>query len=183
MFEEIRLLGPTEKGIVVQTRKGTAIKNVLEPEPGFQQRRLYQRLLEKYGQRWQPRKPATGGYNCAGHVWASRRSGLFDPQDWRIILDDDGYRRLPEHEDPFPGDLVLYVDSGNEEILHVGEIIEMRPGVTAQSRSIPWVLSKLDAKSGEVMHYVHDVPPWQSQGFLYRIEYWTERPHPTGESL
>jgi len=176
MFEEIKLLGPAERSIVVQTRTGTAIKNVVEPEPGLQQQRHYQLLLEKYGQRWQPRKPATGGYNCAGHVWTSRRTGLFDPKDWRIILKEDGYRQLPQQERPLPGDLVLYVDQGNEEILHVGELLELRPGVAPQSESIPWVLSKFNATSGEVMHYVGDVSFWESQGFLVRIEYWTDRP-------
>jgi hypothetical protein len=176
MFEEVKLFGSPEQRIVVQTRKGRDVKNVIEPEPGFQQRQIYQRLLEKYGRQWHPRRPATGGYNCAGHVWASRRTGIFDPSDWRLILDDDGYRRLAPDEQPQPGDLVLYVDNVNAEILHVGMILEMRQGVTPDSPRLPWVLSKWDAKSGEVMHFVRDLPPWEDQGFSVIIQYWTDRP-------
>ena len=71
MFEELRLLGSTEKSIVVQTRKGTPIDNLVEIEPGEAEGRRYRLLLEKYGRHWEERKPATGVYNCAGHVWAS----------------------------------------------------------------------------------------------------------------
>ena len=45
VFEEVRLLGPTERSIVVQTRRGRNIDNVIEPDPGFQQRRFYALLL------------------------------------------------------------------------------------------------------------------------------------------
>jgi len=182
MFEEIKLLAPTEQSIVVQTRKRTNIKNVIEPEPGFPQRRNYQRLREKYGRQWEPRKPATGGYNCAGHVWASRRTALSNPQDWRVILDEDGYRRLPGGEEPRPGDLVLYVDIENDEFLHVGEIVELRAGVAPQAERIAWVLSKLGPAYGELMHYVQDLLSlFADLGFRVRIEYWTDRPLGKGE--
>jgi len=174
MFETAELLGPTEKSIIVQTRKGTNIKNTVEPEPGFRERRRYQAVFDKFGNNWGERKTATGVYNCAGHVWASRRASLHDPKQWRVILADDGYRLLPQGEDPFPADLVLYVNEEDNEILHVGQILELRKGLTTNSSRKPWVLSKLDDQSGEVMHWVEDVL-YGKQGFSFKIEYWTDR--------
>jgi len=174
VFQEAKLLGPTERSIVVQTRKGTDLKNAIQPAPGFQQRQFYRALLQRYGTRWEERKPATGLYNCAGHVWASRRTALLDPTEWRMILDEDDYRRIRENETPSPGDLVLYIDKADDEILHVGRVLELRPGVAPEAIRIPWVLSKWDAKSGEVMHFAHDVP-YGTQGIAFEIEYWTDR--------
>ena len=174
MFQEAALLGPAERSIVVQTRKGTNLKNAIQPEPGYQQRQFYQALLGEYGAGWEQRKPATGVYNCAGHVWASRRTALLDPTEWRIILDEDDYRRIGENETPSPGDLALYIDKIDGEILHVARVLELRAGVAAHARRMPWLLSKWNASSGEVMHFAHDVP-YGTQGIPFEIEYWTDR--------
>ena len=92
MFEELKLLGPTESSIVVQTRKGTPIENLVELEPGEPEGRRYQLLLQRFGQSWKERKPACGVYNCAGHVWASRRTSVLKSEAWQTILEEDGYR-------------------------------------------------------------------------------------------
>ena len=173
MFDEIKLLGPTERRIVVQTRRRGDIANIVELEPDDAARRKYRLLLEKFGRYWEERKPATGGYNCAGHVWASRRTAIFALEAWRLILRDDGYRRLSDSEEPSPGDLVLYVDRRDNGFLHVGEILEVR---TWSGGKKPWVLSKWNSTSGEVMHWVDDVPLHAQ--FEVRREYWTERPAP-----
>jgi hypothetical protein len=174
MFEEARLLGPTERSIVVETRKGARLPNLIEVEPGEHERRRYGLLLDKYGRNWTPRKPATGGYNCAGHVWASRRTALLEPESWKTVLEDDGYRRLDEGEEPMVGDLVLYVERKTREFLHVGCVMELQPGVAPGSPPVPRVLSKWNSTSGEVLHNVMDVPYGQ-QGFSVIAEYWTDR--------
>ena len=175
MFEELRLLGPTDQSIVVQTRKGSNIKNIVEIEPGPEHRRRYQLLLDRHGKNWRPRKPPTGGYNCAGHVWASRRTAILEDDQWRLILADDGYRRLSEGEQPLPDDLVLYVDADSSGFLHVARVLELKPGIGPDSRPLPWVLSKWDSISGEVMHFERDVNHLH-QRFRVRTEYWTDRP-------
>ena len=175
MFEEAKLLRPPERSIVVQTREGTDIKNIIEPEPGYQQRQFYRALLDKYGRNWESRKPPTGGYNCAGHVWASRRTALLDPAEWRVILQEDGYRQLSNVEPKAPGDLVLYIETSTDEILHVARILRLRRGVVPSAQPIPWVLSKWDSKSGEVMHSAYDAP-YEKQGIPVRIEWWSDRP-------
>src|SRR5262249_19543602 len=110
MFEEARLLGPTERSIIVQTRHGRAVKNLIELEPGERERRKYERLLQLYGAFWVRRKAPTGAYNCAGHIWASRRTAILEDDAWQMILEDDGYRQLGTDEHPLPGDLALYKD-------------------------------------------------------------------------
>lgn len=175
MFETARLLGSAERSIIVETHRGTRLANVIEPVPGHQQRQFYQALLKRYGENWRERKLATGVYNCAGHVWASRRTSLLEPGQWRLILDEDGYRRLDAPGEVFPGDLVIYADRTSSEILHVAQVLELRPGLRPEGPRIPWVLSKWDAKSGEVMHLAYDVP-YEKQGIEFSIEWWTDRP-------
>ena len=175
MFEELKLLGPTERSIVVQTRKGTSVENLIEVDPGEPAQRRYKLLLERFGQNWKERKPAVGVYNCAGHVWASRRTSILADNVWRIILKEDGYRSLSDTELPVAGDLVLYVDEKNGQYLHVGMIMEMSDGVSPESPKIPKVLSKLNSAFGEVVHNERDVP-YGKQGISARVEYWTDRP-------
>jgi hypothetical protein len=173
MFEEAQLLGSTERSIVVQTRRGREVKNLIELEPGEREQRKYERLFKQYGRYWVRRKPASGVYNCAGHVWASRRTAIFEESAWEMILQDDAYRKLPSGEQPMPGDLVIYRDS-NVGFLHVGMILELRSGITQESSRIPWVLSKWDSTSGEVLHHVQDVP-FNQQHFTFLWEYWSDR--------
>jgi hypothetical protein len=175
MFEELRLLGSTERSIVVQTRKGTPISNVIELEPGAMEQRRYRLLLEQFGPNWIERRPSAGIYNCAGHVWASRRTSILKLEAWHSILSEDGYRIVSQAEMPVAGDLVLYADENGGEYLHVGVILEVREGISPASSPIPWVLSKWNSTSGEVMHFAHDVP-YARQGIPTRIQYWTDRP-------
>jgi hypothetical protein len=175
MFEELKLLGPTERSIVVQTRKGTGIENLVELDPGEAERRRYDLLLERFGANWTQRKPATGVYNCAGHVWASRRTSILKTECWQTILKEDGYRQLRDGETPVAGDLVLYADEDVGDYLHVGMILEVRDGISRESPRISWVLSKWNSTSGEVMHHAHDVP-YDMHEIPFRIEYWTDRP-------
>ena len=175
MFEELRLLGPTEKSIVVQTRSGTAIENLIELEPGETERRRYDLFLNRFGINWRQRKPATGVYNCAGHVWASRRTSILKTECWRVVLREDGYRLLSNSETPVAGDLALWTDESAGEYLHVGMIMEMQEGVSQGSPKIPSVLSKWNSTSGEVLHHAYDVP-YTKQGMRVTLEDWTDRP-------
>jgi hypothetical protein len=137
MFEELKLLGATERSIVVQTRKGTPIDNLVEIEPGEPELRRYRLLLERFGQNWDERKPATGVYNCAGHVWASRRTSILAEGAWHTILTEDGYRHLHDVETPAEGDLVLYASEGVGGYLHVGMILKVQEGISQELSRIP----------------------------------------------
>lgn len=133
--------------------------------------RNYKRLLSKHG-RWTPRRPPSGEYNCAGHVWASRRTCIYEESEYRKILDDDGYRRVTE---PMPDDLAIYVDEA-AGILHIGRIVELTPGIAEGSPRIPLVVSKWSDWTGEVCHLVTDHNFDNAQGFDVSVEYWTDRP-------
>jgi hypothetical protein len=170
MFEQAHLLGLTESKIEVQTRKGRSLKNNIALEPGEKERRIYDSLRRKFGDRWQERKPPCGVYNCAGHVWASRRTSIYEDNEWHVVLSDDGYRKLDPTESPLAGDLVVYRD-GQVGFLHVGLILEMRE-LALGSQKTPWVLSKWDDASWEVIHHYRHYP-WE--GFSVEIEFWTDR--------
>lgn len=178
MFEEARLFGQTEKSIRLQTRRGWDIPNLIELEPGVRERQLYQLLCERFGRDWTQRKPASGGYNCAGHVWASRRTSILEEPAWFRILEDDGYRCLGVGETPCPGDLALYRDRGPGGCLHVGEVVRLKKGVAEGSPDVPWVMSKWNSTSGEVLHGVHDVAHLRGY-YDVQIEFWTDRPAPS----
>jgi len=176
MLGGVPLLGATKESIVVETRKGRRISNEIAPEPGFREREVYRRALEAHvGPVRDERKPATGGYNCAGHVWASRRTALYDSTEWRLILEDDGYAILPGSESAVFGDLALYVRQDNNEIWHVAQFVRLRPLLTGGSNE-PWLLSKLNDTSGEVMHFACYLSSYyRTLGYETGIEYWTDR--------
>jgi hypothetical protein len=177
MFEETRLLGATERSIVVQTRTGKNVKNLVELEPGPRYLRRYRAILDKFGKHCVERKPPTGVYNCAGHVWASRRTAILESDQWQLILLEDGYRRLSPGREPFPGDLALYRDSDTDDVLHVAEVLRLSPGIGPETPRKPWLLSKLDSTAGEVMHYESDLVKYYTDlGFQVAVDYWTDRP-------
>ena len=177
MFEEQRLLGPTGRSIVLQTHRGRPIENEIALEPD-------ERLIKKYNDLskehrfWWERKPPSGVYNCVGHVWASRRTAVYAPDiETKIlrIFEDDGYRVVDwPGESLAPGDLATYWESarGHKGFWHVGIVSEIRQGLVGGSQPAPWILSKWDDASGEVLHYYKDCP------FSPEIEaeFWTDRP-------
>lgn len=177
MFEEIAFQGTPRRTIVVETRKRTSLQNFVSPAPGFQQIRFFEQLVRIHGSRWEARKPAVGGYNCTGMVWAARRTCLYDPIDWRRVLEDDGYRRLSVGERPELDDLAVYIKHDSDEILHVGRVCELRsmqlPGGISASPAV-WVLSKWDPTSGESRHHIQDV--YLNGGEEFDAQIWTDRP-------
>jgi hypothetical protein len=182
MFDEAQRLGDTERKIALETRLGRPIDNYVEVDPppshSYDKYRL---VVDRYGKNWLERKPSTGIYNCAGHVWASRRTTILDAAEWKLILDDDGYRPLRDGERPWPGDIAVYIDRDeDDEILHVGRVYTLGRGLTDASSPIPWVMSKWDSTSGESLHQAPDVP--YRIEFNFGVRYYTDRPEQAGAS-
>jgi hypothetical protein len=176
MFEQAVILGNTERQLLLATFKNNQIRNSVQPQPTERDIRLYQLFLKKYaGPSWVERRPITGIYNCAGHVWASRRTSILEPSEWEKILEEDGYRRLQENESPRTGDIAIYVLEDNNEIWHVARVYGLAPGITQQSNPLPRIISKWGPIAGESLHLAHDVP-FQSQGFPCTIRYYSDRP-------
>lgn len=109
----------------------------------------------------------SGTYNCMGMVFASRRTWV-DISELRMILEEDGYQKLPNSSFAFLGDVVVY-QYGQSGYHHVGIIAELRrlPGGDAPLMKI---LSKW-GDAGEYIHSLNEVPA--TYGVPY--EYWTER--------
>jgi hypothetical protein len=181
MFEIQRLQGTPERRIEVQTRAGYSLDNFLAPPPGGQQLSRYQRIRDKHPG-WSNRKPASGGYNCAGLIWASRRVSLPSAPEWRRVLNDDGYRHT-DFPDVLPGDIVLYLKASDPpetaEILHVACVYFFR---NVGGVDVPMAVSKWDAQCGEDIHDVQDCAQLCG-GEPHRIQYWTERPIPERQRL
>jgi len=133
-------------------------------------------LIERCGANWQERKPPAGEYNCAGLVWASRRTAIYEPGLWLRIIEEDTYRLLTPVEEPLPGDVAAYIDVERDEMLHVGRVVDLRPAFQGGTL-IPWILSKWSDVAGEYFHSFRD-HPYDMLGFKVRIAFYTDRPAP-----
>lgn len=179
MFEPERLGGGQERSIRLDTHLGNPIRNIISPDVGDAECLLYKARQDRYGARWINRKPATGVYNCYGMIFASRRTSIFDDEhDTAInrILDDDGYRKLPE-TDARVGDIVLYRDVETQAVFHVAVVTRRDPFTNgagaALTRGPCHALSKWNDTCGEDEHHVQQ-HCWTD--FDMGIEYWTDRP-------
>jgi hypothetical protein len=163
--------------------------NEISADPTDADMRRFDQLLQRFAGRWEVRKPPTGGYNCAGHVFANRRTAIFGedggPSFEEVIaevLKRDGYRQFAHgHRDPaHVGDVVLYwmPDVSRRTLMHMGVVGEVRKmiGVGATIGD-PYVLSKWDRGSGECLHHFRHVPYDEGD---YTVEFWTDRPVPGG---
>jgi hypothetical protein len=174
MFEAARLLGPTRRSIALETHLGRSIENEIALEPDETSIRKYQRLLANHPG-WKERRSPFGICNCVGHVWASRRTAVYENLDNQVIgvFQDDGYRVLDwPRESLLIGDLVTYWDSAKRHkgFFHVGIVFEIR-SLDEGTQQLPWILSKWDDSSGEVLHHYKEVPFSDD----IEAEFWTDR--------
>lgn len=182
MFEELLLGGETGRSIALETHLGNPIVNDIAPIAGAREHRLYETLRQRCGQSWVNRKPATGIYNCFGMVFASRRTSIYDEDGQQLtrILDDDGFRKLPDQTDVHPGDVVLYRDRASGEVFHAAIVTRLEAicsdtGAVADgtiARSC-YCLSKWNDRLGEDEHHLRH-HCWEDTDLA--IEFWTERP-------
>lgn len=125
---------------VIQTRRGREIViDVLPEEPAHVQEKYHRRYSREFPENTLRRGP-TCAYNCFGLVFACRR-GWVAAESVNTILEDDGYRPLVLGEEALPGDVVVYKDGDEDELEHVGVILEMRD-LSPRSKSFPYVVSK-----------------------------------------
>lgn len=114
---------------------------------------------------WQVRAPIDVHYNCAGHVWGSRRTSIYKLKEWIKILEEDGYSRTSS---PVPDDIVIYyMDDGS--MAHVARVHQLIPSDFGPSVAV--VVSKWGDMGGEVCHFVHEVP----HSIRAKYEFWTDR--------
>jgi len=173
MFTIPLLIGTSDqKSIVLQTRAGNPIPNSQSLDPDEQTISAFRRMRAKHLS-WEIRKDPCGIYNCAGHVWASRRTSIYETELYEQILREDGYRVLVEGEATFQGDIAIYRIKGEKAILHVGVITELRwIGDNVNAQPIEFVLSKLN-DLGEVVHHYNDMV---LNDIPFEVKFWTDRP-------
>lgn len=172
MFEEQKFLGSNLKSIRLDTAKGVEILNQIELPPNQQCIKREELLKKKFGTNWITRTNPRGVYNCAGLVWASRRTSIKKDSEWDKIYEHDKYRKL-NNEPPQLGDLAIYTDD-KVGYLHAGLVICLEPGLMSGSEPFPKIISKWDSSTGEYIHYPQDVP-FKDNFPDYDLEYWTDR--------
>jgi hypothetical protein len=157
MFEIARLVGTPPKRFILQTRERRDVANSQSCEPDEKTRTLYHGFRKPHPF-WKNRKAACGVYNCAGLVWANRRTSIYDENEYSKILNDDGYRSIASEEQLQPGDIVIYLRRTADNLrntLHVGIVLCLdKVGAT----TFKWILSKWSDQYGEDIHKLKDVP-------------------------
>jgi len=186
MFEDARFQGTPkqDKKLYLHTKLGSKIECLMGAEATTQCQKKFEILSKQYGGNWEIRKPATGGYNCAGLVWSSRRFVIARPNDWETILEEDGYRTLEEGETMMVGDIVVYYEfdeesNTNKEIIHIAKVCAIDRLMTDSAGSLsknftPKALSKWDLSSGESIHRIPDVH--LNGGVKFQFIFYTDRP-------
>ena len=159
------------QSIPLVTRQGNAISNTQGGKVAHGRVLAFRDMCQRC--RWEFRRDPEGIYNCAGHVWASRRTGISQMADWQRILNDDGYRRLQGNDRLCPDDLVLYRDIDDNTYLHIARVVRLEPGVSPSSPQIPIVLSKWGHDLGECFHQAYD--HGMNAEYNIEIEFWTDR--------
>lgn len=168
MLELARFVGTPPKTILLQTRERRDVANCQSCEPDEKTMILYH-VFQRSHPFWQNRKAACGVYNCAGLVWANRRTSIYDENEYSKILKDDGYRPIETEEQLQPGDIVIYLRrtaDNSRTTLHVGIVLYFDDvGAT----TVRWVLSKWSDQYGEDIHKLKDVPEYYGD---YLIEFY-----------
>jgi hypothetical protein len=167
VFDALKLLRQGPASLALQTRKGQDIINDVALPPQPHQLAKYDRFRQQH-QRWRPRRTCCGTYNCYGHVFAARRTAIYEDNEVSKILADDGYKKI-NHATAHVGDIAIY--RAKHGFVHAAQIVEIeRPDPVTQLRPI-WALSKWDDGSGEDCHLLNDVPFFHDG----EIEIWTDR--------
>jgi hypothetical protein len=169
MFALPTLVGTQPQPLPLFTQRFSKIDNVQEVAPSSACIAMFANMVGKHPS-WVTRKPPTGVYNCAGLVWANRRTAIQDAAAWQLILSDDGYRRVNLQQVEV-GDIGIYSLVGLNRLTHVGLVVRIDQ-LQQGGAKIPWLLSKFGNTGGEVMHHFNDWP----QAEMYSLSFWTERP-------
>lgn len=173
MFEKEKLLTSRPDQIPLVTKSIRQIRNAIPPRPGAFYVDKWIKIKSDHPY-WIERKPPTSGYNCAGHIWASRRTAIYDDEgEINQIFEEDQYFKK-NYSEIIPGDLVVYFSPylSGPNFLHVGEILEVPSFVGGIGA--PLLLSKFGDWGGEVLHRLQDVP-FGEPNKHYIWEFWSEK--------
>ncbi len=114
-------------------------------------------------------RSVSGVYNCAGLVFASRRTVIYRMELLYEILRHDGYRKIGPPPVAMEGDVVIYVEDDTGQPAHIGIIMKIEPRI-ADATFDTTVLSKWGLH-GEYIHRLECVPEIHGKP----KEFWSER--------
>ena len=143
---------------------------------------LRRKKEDEFAARWRQIRVPTAGYNCFGHIFALRRTAIYDcdRKDIDVILVEDGFGAVDSDNEAAVGDIVLYSDTRGYD--HAARIVGRRPLLGSSDKKVLIVLSKFDDVSGEYEHQIDDL--WWGDGRIvdrriYRARGVLTKPHPT----
>ncbi|WEK35148.1 MAG: hypothetical protein P0Y53_21880 [Candidatus Pseudobacter hemicellulosilyticus] len=155
------------RSIILETSKGTRIDNyqVLEIS-NFERNQFI-----KYDKANFPmvifRSSPSPEYNCHGLTFASRRTNIDNSIAIRLILSEDRYCEIGIRE-VLPGDVVLYVNKDDKEIVHSGIVSACEHPPNSFSHIT--IVSKW-GRFREVIHDLNNCPYNSFQREFYRIKH------------
>jgi len=152
------------KSIIVQTRKGSDIKNIQDYVPLTFGKLLELKDLKSEFPFVTTRGKVNSLYNCHGLTFASKRTCISEVADLEMVLKEDDYREIDFNE-TLPGDIVLYF-SENGDIEHSGILVDVNEGGDVR---VPKIISKW-GDAYEVIHIFSDCPYNFSKVKYYRNE-------------
>jgi hypothetical protein len=152
--------------IQLSTKKGNHIPNERRKERSPESLKAAEEIWKKKFPHIRTRS-LSATYNCVGLVFGCRRTCI-DPENLTKILQEDGYKKLPDNSHFLPGDLVIYVN--NQQYSHIGVIVHVEPNFH-DGTYVVTILSQWGA-DGEYLHLLEHVPDDYGTP-----EFWSERKH------
>lgn len=168
-----RMFGDTRQRLALATKAGNPIPNEIGASLTSNDFNKWNQTYAKYSfsLNWRQRKLPDGSYNCAGHVWGSRRTCIHDQEAILQIFGEDKFKTITENQADI-GDIAVYWQAPSRDFLHAGRIVKIEKGGNIVSTI--HVLSKLNDWGGEIIHRLPDLP-YRQQGIPFLTEIWTDR--------
>lgn len=149
------------KTIRVDTSQGTHVENFQYFELSSFEMGQFS-AFNKWLENTTERHPPTPRYNCHGMTFASRRTGIYEVDDIRLILEEDSYVEV-DTSDILAGDVIIYFDEdGDPE--HSGLVVE-----PPSNFGVPRVVSKW-GKFSELIHWANRCPYTFGNVRYYRMK-------------
>lgn len=108
-------------------------------------------------------------YNCAGLVFATRRTGI-EMVHLPLIMTEDGYKKVLKPSEVRVCDIVIYRKEPDGPIRHIGIVVELAFDI--ENATPRFQIVSQWGYNGEYLHEESEVP---TVHYGSHREYWTER--------
>lgn len=156
----------TKKSLRLQTLKGSDIDNYQVFELSHFERNQFTTYVTKFPNVVYRSAPSPI-YNCHGMTFTCKRTNIDNSEELKKILVEDLYVEL-QLLNILPGDIVLYINPDNNDIIHSGIVIECVHEYN--NLSFIKVISKW-GKYKEAIHLLNDCPYPDTIKKFYRVNH------------